>query len=264
MKTTIFFICMLLNWVIFSEGIQESYIDISKPGMCMFDIPTGWKEIDSMTLTKHVQVFVKAPIKNTLAPSINLATEPVSVSISEFVMHAKKLYSSTKSYIWKDVGIIKTQAGEAHLALIDSISKFGPAKIIQAIIINNSIAYTLTTCCLKKDFPIYQKYFFQAIRSFTIGENVFKMVDNVENREKLIILCDELIKAWLSYYDSTKENCPALSNKDISQKTFYSKAFQQKQWLPFVKKINDDFSYMGNIWQKTFFQNIKKDYLSCY
>ena len=135
---------------------------------CLFTPPSGWLQVPSKELPKDIKILVKAPNLNTLPPSLNLTTEEFSDSISDYLVHVKELHKSKGYSDWKDLGTVKTEAGQAHLTLFEVPTEWGKAKLMQVFLKKDNLMFVLTATSLEKDFPKFYQDFFKSIRSLNI------------------------------------------------------------------------------------------------
>lgn len=153
----------------------EDFQRISKePGAVVFSPPKGWYLADSNALPPHVTVMVVGKGSYEFPPSINLSTEEFEGTIKDYLRIVKEINLSQGSE-WKDLGTIRTQAGEASLSQADAMTEWGPIRMMHAIISRNGIIYILTAAALKNDFPTYYKTFFESLRSLRINSDPDQM-----------------------------------------------------------------------------------------
>lgn len=131
--------------------------------------PQGWRLAEHDKLPPHVEVMVMGEGKLEFPPSINLSTEPYTGTLQQYLQIVKKINNKHGSE-WKDLGKIKTTAGEASLSQADSVSKWGPVRMMHVILVKDGTVYILTAASLKNEFSSHYKQFFESFRSFTITE----------------------------------------------------------------------------------------------
>ncbi len=160
-----------------------------------------------------------------LAPSINLATEAVNVSLESYIEEVRKIHTSDPNSRWRDLGQYKTRLGDGRLTELETQTEFGTARMVQLVVIKENTAYILTASALKEEFSKYYKTFDQALRSLQSSSNLIESYPSNPNQLKELV-------------------------KNITQKSdLDSEDFQKEMWKPFENKIINDFTEMGPYWQ---------------
>ncbi len=131
--------------------------------------PKGWDCVqDRDQLPKKVQVVYIGTGNANFMPSLNLAEEPVTISLREYVSAAKTYHEAEPETACRELGTIKTKAGNAHVLQIDRKTGWGDVRFIQATLIVNNIAYVITGTCLRDEFGTFCPAFFEAIQTFDV------------------------------------------------------------------------------------------------
>lgn len=204
----------------------------------LFIPPEGWMPADPKTLSPSVKISFLTKGKKEYCPSINLASEKVDLTIENYLKIVKKIHQNDKNNQWRDLGKIMTHAGEARLTEIESKTPFGPARLLQMILIKDKNAYVLTASALKSEFSQYNKEFQKAFQSLSLSENLFESIEKIEKKEALKKAYEELLTAW------QKSSSGLESHKVIEDENF-----QKAHFLPFQKKVAEESSEMGSYWQ---------------
>lgn len=152
---------------------------------CYFTPPKDWKLADPKTLSKRTIIGYIDTKKSGLYPSINLTTEKIQISFHEYLDVVRK-NCLEKKQVWKSLGMIETGSGKAALASIEVSTKFGTARLLQAVLMREERVFILTTCSLKKDFVKHMDIFKEVIHSMTITENLFFAIKD-ENKQKAFL-----------------------------------------------------------------------------
>ena len=130
-----------------------------QPLMAVFTPPPNWKVADKEFLSKHVKILVIGPkIKNDMPPTMNLMIEPFKGDLKDYLKNVKKINESHGDF-WKDLGNLKTKAGDASLSQVEVSSKWGGEKLMHAIIVKNGFAYVLTATASKNEFGRFYQQF---------------------------------------------------------------------------------------------------------
>lgn len=206
--------------------------------VCVFTPPKGWMVADPKSLSPRVKISFLTEGKKEYCPSLNLASEKADLSLEDYLKAVKRIHQKDKNHRWRDLGKIDTAAGEARLTEIESKTPFGPARLLQMIHIHDKVAYVLTASALKSEFAAHSKEFQKAFHSFTIKENLFEMLEKKEQQESLKTALQELLTAWQKSPSSIK-----------SHKVDEDEDFQRAHFLPFQKKVVEEYSEMGSYWQ---------------
>lgn len=129
--------------------------------------PQGWQMADSKELSPNVKSMVVGKGDKEFPPSINLAVEPYKGTQKEYLKIVKRINEAGKRE-WKDLGIIRTSAGDASLSQVDETGEWGSIRMMHVILVKESIAYILTAAATREEFSRFYKDFFAAMRSLNI------------------------------------------------------------------------------------------------
>lgn len=132
-----------------------------------FSPPQGWLQAKNDTLPPHVKVMVVGKGKKEFPPSINLSTEEFEGTLKDYLKIVREINHSQGSE-WRDLGTIRTNAGEASLSQADVVTQWGSVRMMHVILPRNGMIYILTAASLKEEFPMYYKTFFDSLRSLNV------------------------------------------------------------------------------------------------
>lgn len=231
------------------------------PGAVMFVPPQGWRYAEDKDLPRTVQVMVIGKGNGNFPPSINLATEKYPGTLKQYLKIVKSI-NDAKGSEWKDLGTIRTEAGDASLSQVDQKNQWGNVRMMHVMLIRNGTVYILTAAALKDEFPTYYKDFFNSLRSLRINKNVYEMVSNAKKRAELQAAADHVKAAWQTAYNSRKQGAEVKSPDSIAQDVFSSDDFQAKHWIPFKEKLSKEYSDMGTDWQKQLLDQLHEELFS--
>lgn len=218
---------------------QELYDSMNEPGAVMFTPPQGWRYADPSQLGKAVRLMVVGNGTSHFPPSINLATEKFAGSLKDYIKIIKRINDKDGS-VWKDLGTIKTNAGNGSLSQVDLKNQWGEVREMHVVIKKKDTIYILTSAALRDEFSKYYKDFFDAMRSIKINKDFDEMVSNASLREELLKKIANL--------------------KMAAQRTpFESEEFQNDEWKPFQGFLNERFSTLGTKWANYVQQRIKSE-----
>lgn len=139
------------------------------PGAVIFNPPQNWKMVDPKALPKHVLVMIIGTGQGEFPPNMNLGYEKYDGSVKDFIRKVVKVELDTTHAEWKALGTVQTNAGVAELIQVDTKTKWGQERQMQAFIKNEDTIYILTASALRTEFPTYYKEFFNSIRSLSIN-----------------------------------------------------------------------------------------------
>ena len=160
------------------DKTNEEYQQIAKePGAVVFNPPEGWFLADPDALPPHVEVMVVGKGKHEFPPSINLSTEEFEGTMKDYLKIVREINHSHGSE-WKDLGTIRTQAGEASLSQADARTEWGPVRMLHVILSRDGVIYILTAAALKEEFPKFYKTFFESLRSLRVNRDPKNMASS--------------------------------------------------------------------------------------
>ncbi len=137
----------------------------SKPPLSVqFTPPPGWATADASALPPRVKTMVVGKGKGNFPPSINLGMEKYQGTLKQYLKIIKAINDSQGSQ-WKDLGAIRTEAGDASLSQVDTKSEWGELRMMHVILLKDGIIYILTAAAKKEEFPEHYKAFFDSLRS---------------------------------------------------------------------------------------------------
>lgn len=226
-------------------------------GFLTFTPPQGWRTADQKGLPPSVKIMVVGQGSHTFPPSINLGTEKYKGSLREYLNMIKDINNSSGAD-WKDLGSIKTQAGNASLSQVDSKTEWGEVRMMHAIMVQGGDAYVLTCAALKEEFPKFYKDFFSSMRSLNFTNDPIRSLATKAQKEEIILLRDDLQKSFRLIAEKKQIN---LADKKRALDLFESQDFQLSVWVPFKEKLKKDFSQFGEGWQSELLDYVKGDIL---
>lgn len=157
------------------EAINQNFEEIAKePGAVIFIPPKGWKMAATDRLPPHVKVMVVGKGIRDFPPSINLSTEEFTGSLEDYLTIVKEINGSQGSD-WKNLGKIRTQAGDANLSQAEIRTEWGHVRMMHVILKRNEMIYILTAASLKEEFPKFYKAFFESFKSLQINRDPKEM-----------------------------------------------------------------------------------------
>ena len=231
---------------------------VNEPGAVMFTPPKGWRYADNDQLPKSVKVMVVGKGQHEYPPTINLGTERYTGTLKQYLKIVKEINDSQGAE-WKNLGSIRTQAGNGSLSQVDAKTEWGNVRMMHVILIKNGIVYIMTAAAFKDEFPKFYKDFFNAMRSLRINKDAFEMVSNPAKRAMLEKEAAEIKKGWNELYAKQRKNSPEMPEEALSSQVFASEEFQKKYWEPFKALLEKDFNDMGASWQGFALDRVQKE-----
>lgn len=155
------------------QEIVDYYSKVmNEPGNITFTPPDGWQYIDPSVFQSHryTKVLLMGKGSPEYPPTITLGVEPLKGSIKDWLLEAKAI-SDASHDVWKDLGMITTQAGKAQLVQVDKKEKWGEARQMFALIAKDEMLYVLVVSSRRDEFSKFYKDFFATIQSMRFNEN---------------------------------------------------------------------------------------------
>ena len=222
-----------------SPSEKEMYDSMTEPGAVMFTPPQGWRYADADKLGRAVKIMVVGEGSSHFPPSINLATEPYQGTLRDYLKIMKKI-NDVEGSTWKDLGTIKTNAGQASLSQVDIKNQWGEVREMHVVLKKKNTIYIVTSAALKDDFSKYYKDFFESMKSLKINKDFDKLVTSP-------LLREELLKKIAALKIAAQRD------------SFDSPEFQKNEWEPFKKFLSEKFSSLGKKWSNYVEERIQKE-----
>lgn len=229
------------------DDFAQSYIKAAEePGAILFNPPEDWKVVDPKLLPKHVKAMIIGKGKSNFPPSINIGMEKWAGTVKEYLQRVVKPANDNAHCDWKDLGTIKTQAGEASLSQVDIESSWGSQRLMHVIIKKSDNLYVVTAAALKEEFPEFYKEFFTAMRSIRFNKDVFEMIPGTKRRNELKASIEKLLASWQKILDDSRSDDSGCT-ESIALK---NEAFRKEYWEPFTEMLDRSFADMNDVWHK--------------
>lgn len=231
-------------------------------GLAIFTPPKGWLSADKEALTPHVKILVVGPkLQNDMPPTMNLMIEPYEGTLKNYLNNVKKI-NDAHGDAWKDLGSLKTKAGEANLSQVEIRSKWGGEKLMHAIIVKNGYAYVLTATASKNEFGRFYRQFYNSLRSLQIYDNVFDLIEDPAKRNDLENAYTSMKIFFKEILQLPTNETNSFSNNSLQEQIFLSNNFQSNYWQPFKVMLQRDYSDLGEDWQKAVLADLQERLLN--
>lgn len=231
-----------------TKQLEESFAtNAAKPGAALFTPPPNWQVADSSILPETVLVMVVGKSTSAFPPSINLGAEHFSGTVKQYLKRVKEL-NQAQGFEWKDLGSIKTEAGDVSLSQVDRKNEWGEIRMMHLITKKNDTIYILTAASLKEEFPRYYNDFFSVFRSFRFNKTAHEMVTDKVQRVRIEKDEVALKTLWKAVYAENKAKDPTLTPQQLNEQTFNSKKFEE-MWNRFKSMLENNYSNMGVDWR---------------
>lgn len=237
-----------------SSSIEET----DESGIVLFNPPIGWALADQKILPPSVKLMVVGKGSATFPPSMNLSTQPYNGTLKQYLKLIKTINDS-QGYEWKDLGTIKTEAGNASLSQVDTKNEWGEIRQMHVVLLKNKQIYILTGAALREEYSQFYKVFFESFRSLRVDKNVFEMIKKPQQRAKLQTTVEQLNAQWVILVNKQKQRHPEIPLEIINTQVFEDPIFQVEYWKPFEKLIDVEFKDMGKNWQEFVLSKIQND-----
>lgn len=240
-------------------SMQDQYYRLAtEPGSVMFTPPEGWDMADPRALPKSVKLMVVGKGQKQYPPSINLSVEKYDGTLKQYLKLIKGINESQGAE-WKDLGSIKTLAGEASLSQIDTRSEWGDIRMMHVIFPYQGNMYIMTSAAPKEDFSKFYKDFFKAMKSLRINKSVYDMVTDRNEKVKLERYVHEVKAAYANLFLAYKKENSQISAQNLTNLVFESENFQKNHWQPFKEKVSQEYLGMGVDWLEYLFADLEND-----
>jgi hypothetical protein len=175
-------VCFFLNFTQANESNKKL-----KAPYPIVTAPKNWTFIKEGFTSSHVQYALidKNNCLQGICPSINISTENVQISLAQYIQEIKKLYSRERTNRFRDLGDYQLGNLRGHLIELDTKGKWGEARILQLICIDNDIAYIITATAKADAFSLYAESFEKIISSFILLSDPFDTVKDAKDKELL-------------------------------------------------------------------------------
>lgn len=150
----------------------------------LFTPPPHWALAHPDTLAKRALVGFLDTRQSGFCPSITLTTEKTDLAPDQYLQIVQD-NCKKKRQSWRHLGSLQTQAGLAELTELEVKTQFGPARIMQAILFKDGVAYILTAGALKKEFARHAASIEKSFTSFTLTDDLFSLIQDETLQEQL-------------------------------------------------------------------------------
>ena len=204
---------LFVSFFLFCFFFSRTICSASLPPFYYFHPPKDWLISDPTHLPKEVKIAFIQSERKMITPSINLTLEKVDVPIETYIQEVKKIHQTDRTTQCRELGILNTKSGNAHLLEISMKKEWGDIRILQSILIKDGFAHLLTALSLKKDFMKYHELFLSTFKSLTIAPDLYSSITEEEPRkvlkEKIHSLRslqeEEQLRSLLSFMDTSLE-----------------------------------------------------------
>lgn len=135
----------------------------------IFTPPTGWRYADSKILPPSVKIMVVGKGGYEFPPSLNLGVIKHEGTLESY-LKTVKMINDAQGVIWKDLGKIRTEAGDANLSQVDTKNHWGDIRLMHVMLVKNGYVYILTAAALQEEFPKFYKEFFNSMKTLRFNK----------------------------------------------------------------------------------------------
>lgn len=243
--------------------IQEDFRHAARePGSLLFAPPEGWRLADPKSLPPNIEFMVVGKGRHEMPPSINLSLESFDGSLKDYLKIVKSINEAQKTD-WKDLGTIRTEAGDGSLSQVDMPSEWGELRLMHVILVNDGHAYIVTAAALKDEFPHFYKEFFKAFRSLRFApKQVAQDSSHLPAVRKAALeqAKNNLKRNWKAMFQKELQNNPHLPPQEVAQNVLTTNAFQQ-HWKNFETTIQKKFAEMDEAWKQGIIEQMRQELL---
>lgn len=224
----------------------------------LFTPPMGWHMADPSELPPHIRIMVLGKGPSTVRPSLSLNIHSYDGTLKQYLKMVKAT-NEAQGYEWKDLGTIRTEAGNASLSQFDQKNPHGVIRLMQVILIKNKMAYVLTASSLADEFSLFYKDFFAAMRSLRVTKDPIDLLTSSQQKTQLRNAIQSVKSQWLAEIAKKKTENTKKEPQELAAAVFNSPDFQKSVWLPFKEMISQKYGMMGADWQNIVLNNTEKD-----
>lgn len=166
------------------EKLTDQFLQAAQQeGAVIFTPPEGWGAVDPQTLplSEKAKKIIKAMVfgkgLSQFPPSISLAIHPWNGTVKDYLIKEIKPDIETIKGNFKDLGNMKTQAGDARLCQVDFMTNWGELREMHVILKKDDLLLVLTAAALKEEFPRFYSDFFTSMRSLRFHHAIAKTQD---------------------------------------------------------------------------------------
>ncbi|MFA6914955.1 MAG: hypothetical protein WC222_01035 [Parachlamydiales bacterium] len=229
-----------------------------QPMIVQFTPPPGWGAADPSSLPPSVKAMVIGKGKGAFPPSINLGMEPYTGTIKQYLKIIKAINDSQGSQ-WKDLGTVRTAAGDASLSQVDSKTEWGEIRMMHVILQKEGTIYILTAAAKKDEFPQHYKTFFDSMKSLRFNGSPIDLITNAAQKEALLNRIQTVKSAFNTLAAKEKSSYPSENEETIKQKVFNNSNFQMEYWNPFTQTLDRDYAIMGDAWKSLIVESTQNE-----
>ncbi len=138
-----------------------------------FTPPKGWEVLSPSNTPEGITLLARSKPKALFASTINLAMEETSLSLEEYLEEVAKIHCGPSKHL-SPLGLMQTSAGTMHIFQIDEKMAWADLRILQAILVKDSVAYVVTATTEESEFASVITPLLDSIKSFSILEGTKK------------------------------------------------------------------------------------------
>lgn len=230
----------------------------SSPMIVQFTPPPGWGAADPSLLPSSVKAMVIGTSKGPFPPSISLGMAPYHGTVKQYLKMIKAKNDSEGS-TFKDLGSVRTGAGEGSLSQVDFRDKWGDIRQMHVILQKDGMIYILTATAKKDEFSQYYKTFFDSMKSLRFSGSPLDLISEASQKEALNQRIQAITSAYNTLVLHEKKSNPFDNEDVLKQKAFNNSKFQEEHWLPFTQILDRDYVSMGDAWKSLLIESTQND-----
>ena len=230
--------------------LLTSLLSSEEKPFSFFRPPPGWLMSNPMHFKDGVKIGFVQSERKIFTPAISLSIEKIPCDEKTYIDAVKKNHRLDITKNIRELGLIETKSGKAHLLQINTKNSWGNICILQAILIKNGYAYIETATCLREDFTKINEELLNSLKSLVIAPDLAASIENHEELDKKLA---SLKTSWKKYLSTAKGK---------KEELFKEKFFQQNQWVPFTEYIIKNYEGFGICWQLLAIQYVKEELMN--
>lgn len=227
---------LFLSSVLYCDQSQFSF----------FQPPPDWLMSNPKDFKDGVKIGFVASKRKIFTPAITLTLEKIPCSEKTYIEIVKKNHKSDITKDVRELGLLQTKSGSAHLLQIDTKNTWGKVRILQAILVKEGVAYIQTASCLREDFLKIHRDLLDSFNSLSVSDD---LVSSLKEKKDFEERMESLFRSWRKHLRTAK------GEKEV---LFKGSFFQKNQWGPFTEYITKNHSDCGICWQILAIQYVKE------
>ncbi|QVL56685.1 MAG: hypothetical protein KFB93_04700 [Simkaniaceae bacterium] len=226
------------------------FLSANEPFFVTFTPPKDWVISDPSQYQQGIKIGFIESKKKVFSPSITLSVEKIGkADLKTYIKAVQKNFEADQFSQFQELGTLHTLSGTGTLIQVDMKNRYGEIRLLQAITIHQGYAIIHSAAVPKNHFLTVHQKILNAFKSL----NIFPTVADSCNHPNLQEEINCMMRCWKKYRTTSKNDTETL---------FKSPFFQNNQWKPFVRYVENELNSQGSCWQLLAIKYIKETLLT--